>query len=441
MYLNELDGTGQPIKDDKGNVVLKKDQNGLVIFNPNSQKGKLWEQIYNESFLPDGTNPLDKAPNAPALLRAELERRLVRNGQAVINQVNQKQNQVAVPGVTPPVSVKVSFGSKDEEAHVETAIQRGTWKSKEEYCQNRDNGTSGFYDQNRRPDFSKNRRIQMPSLSRIMGNDVPMVANVPVFASATGLLLNGGLLNLVTGSTATGTFFGITTSADTAQGKRALGPLMINDSDAFQNKENLGMNAAAFRFGTSGIPNRGAVTGYNWMPATINQDQLNYAIWDQTSANVISANITVSTGTVVTITSSEASIAGAWLFSTDTSAAGNTSTFSGSLRYVSLITAGTGTIGLTTAFNASTNSTFVLMRPWNHRLLQLDTTARFLMSTSAAGAGISLAVYDNCIAHSNSPLMSLRFHIHDGIDGLAVKSVKLMSEVLYLNHAFRSTLA
>ncbi len=280
----------------------------------------------------------------------------------------------------------------------------------------------------------------MPSLSRIMGNDVPMVANVPVFASATGLLFNGSLLNLITANTATGTYYGITTSADTAQAKKALGPLMCSDSDAFNNKENLGMNAAAFRFGSSGIPNRGVATGYNWMPATINMDQLNYAIWDQTSANVVSANITVSTGTLIIQTALEASIAGGWIFSTDTHAT-ITNTFTGSLRYISSISATTGSCGLTTAMNVSADSNLVVMRPWNHRLLQLDTTARYLMSTSVAGAGISMAIYDNCIQHSQSPLVSLRFHVHDGIDGLAVKSVKLISEVLYLNHAFRSTLA
>lgn len=156
MYLTELDTTGQPAKDDKGNVIFKRDQNGLVIFNPNSEKGKLWEQIYKESYSPDGTNPLDNLPNAPALLRSELERRLIKKGQNVIAAQNpQKQNQVAVPGVTPPVSAKVSFGSKEEEFHVEKAIERGTWKTKEEYCQSRDNGTSGFYEQSRRPDFSK----------------------------------------------------------------------------------------------------------------------------------------------------------------------------------------------------------------------------------------------------------------------------------------------
>lgn len=156
MYMAEIDTSGQPIKDDKGNVVLKKDQNGFVIFNPNSEKGKLWNQIYNESYLPDGSNPMDSLPNAPALLRSELERRLVKNGNIVINaSAPSRQNQVAVPGVTPPVAAKVSFGSKEEEFHVERAINRGVWKDKEEYCQSRDNGTSGHYDQNRRPDFSK----------------------------------------------------------------------------------------------------------------------------------------------------------------------------------------------------------------------------------------------------------------------------------------------
>lgn len=153
MYLTELDSTGAPVKDDKGNVVFKRDQNGLVIPDKNSQKWKVWEQIYNESSRPDGTNPLDAAPNAPRLMRAELERRLIQKGQTVIAQT--KQNHVAGPGVTPPVSIKVSFKSKEEEGHAEKAIQRGVYTSKEQYCQLRDGGSSGIYDQNVRPDFSK----------------------------------------------------------------------------------------------------------------------------------------------------------------------------------------------------------------------------------------------------------------------------------------------
>lgn len=156
MYLTEMDVSGNPAKDDKGNVLFKRNKDGDPIYNPNSEKGKLWEQIWKDSTRPDGTNPLATLPNAPALMQAELERRLMKNGQAVIDKTNpQKQNHVAGPGVPPPKLTKVSFGSKEEEAHVESAIQRGTWKSKEEYCESRDTGTSGFYDVNRRPDFSK----------------------------------------------------------------------------------------------------------------------------------------------------------------------------------------------------------------------------------------------------------------------------------------------
>lgn len=280
----------------------------------------------------------------------------------------------------------------------------------------------------------------MAELSRIIGNDVPYVANVPVFASATGLLLKGGIISLVTASTATGTYFGLTSAADTAQAKLALGPVLISDSDALQDKENNAMNASAHRVGTNGIPNRGAVTGYNWFPSILNSDQVNFVTWSQASPNVQQANITASTGTVVTITASEASVAGAWIFSTDTNAT-LTNTFSGSLRYVSLITAGTGTLGLTTAMNVSVDSDLVIMRPVNHRLTQLDTTGRFFMSTSAAGAGISLHILENYIDHSQAPLTALRFWIHDGLDGLAVKTVKLMSEVIYLGHVYRSTVA
>lgn len=156
MYLTELDATGTPVKDDKGNVVFKRDQNGLVIVNFNSEKGKLWNEIYEQSRLANGTNPLDSLPNAAALVQAEMERRLIRKGQSVIQAAEpNKQNQVAGPGVPPPVSAKVSFKTKEEESHVELSIQRGVYKSKEEYCQLRDNDVRGIYDQNIRPDFSK----------------------------------------------------------------------------------------------------------------------------------------------------------------------------------------------------------------------------------------------------------------------------------------------
>lgn len=278
----------------------------------------------------------------------------------------------------------------------------------------------------------------MASLSKTVNNDVPFIANVPVFASATGLLLKGGIVSYITANTATGTYFGLTTAADTSQLKFALGPLNMSNNDATQSKENLAQSAARFNFGTSGIPNNGVATQYNWMQVIANHDQLNYIAWDQTSANVVSANITASTGTLIVQTALEASIGGAWIFSTDTHST-ITNTFTGSLRYVKSISATTGSIGLQTAMNISVDSNLVVMRPMSHRLTRVDTSGRFLMSTSVAGIGVCAHIWENYIMHAQSPLTPLRYWEHDGLDGLSVYSVQLMSEIIYLHHTFRNT--
>lgn len=158
LYVAEVGSDGQALKDGQGKPVLKRDQGGNLIFNPNSEKGKLWLQIWNESQRPDGTNPLSSTPNAPRLMKAALEQRLYERGQAMIsNQAPEvKQNQVAPQGVPPPKNqVKVVFTSTDEQVRAERAVQNGVYKSLEEFCQIRDNGIQPVYDENRRPDFSK----------------------------------------------------------------------------------------------------------------------------------------------------------------------------------------------------------------------------------------------------------------------------------------------
>lgn len=156
MYVLEVDSTGQLLRDGQGKPLLKKNQQGLPILDLTSEKGKLWEQIYNESYRPDGTNPLDTLPNTPTLLMAELERRLVKKGTAVVRAQEIKQNHVAPVGIAPPTpSAKVKFASDGEKEHAEKAVARGTFKNLEEYCQLRDKGERGFYESNRRPDFTK----------------------------------------------------------------------------------------------------------------------------------------------------------------------------------------------------------------------------------------------------------------------------------------------
>lgn len=155
MYVTEMDGNGLPKKDDQGKLVLKRDQNGFVMLNENSEKGKLWNQIWQESARPDGSNPLSELPNAPALMQAELERRLRSKGQAMVQSNEVKQNQVAVPGVTPPVVSKGSYRSKEEEFLAKKSIERGVYKDESDFFRVRDGGSMAVYGENRRPDFSK----------------------------------------------------------------------------------------------------------------------------------------------------------------------------------------------------------------------------------------------------------------------------------------------
>lgn len=152
MYLQELDENGNPKRDDKGNIILKLDPYSKEpIFNPDSEKGKLWIEEYSKD------PGIEKLKDAPEILMGKMERRLRERGKKMVeeNKVEPKQNQVAPEGVTPPKPEKLSFSSDSERAHAEKAVARGTYRNLEEYCKLRDEGSTGLYDENRTPDFSK----------------------------------------------------------------------------------------------------------------------------------------------------------------------------------------------------------------------------------------------------------------------------------------------
>lgn len=155
MYLTELDETGNVRKDASGNPILKLDSvSGEPIFNPDSEKGKLWVEIYGED--PQGWSSIK---NAPQLMMAEMERRLRVKGARMIkgqnNEVEQDAGGVAPEGVPPPKAPSLKFDSDEEKAHAERAVSRGTYKSLEEYQKFKNMGDSGYAEPNRRPDFSK----------------------------------------------------------------------------------------------------------------------------------------------------------------------------------------------------------------------------------------------------------------------------------------------
>ena len=157
MYLAELDDAGQPKKDDKGNIVLQVDTvSGEPIFDSSSEKGRLWEQIYND-------NPgIASSPHAPELLMSAMERKLRSKGQTMVNDANKTREQQIAEGqvlqdgvVKPKPNVVVTFKSEEEKTHANGMVSRGLYKNLEEYVQHRDAKQTGYYDENRTPTFKK----------------------------------------------------------------------------------------------------------------------------------------------------------------------------------------------------------------------------------------------------------------------------------------------
>lgn len=156
MYLSELDESGQPKKDEQGKSVLKVDPaSGEPIFNPKSDKGKIWLNIYE-------SNPnIASNPQAPELLMASMERRLRVKGEKMVeeSEAERKQTvqdgQVVAEGVPPPPQVKVAFANDEERDHAQNMVNRGLYGTLEEYVRNRDSKDEGIYDENRTPDFTK----------------------------------------------------------------------------------------------------------------------------------------------------------------------------------------------------------------------------------------------------------------------------------------------
>ena len=164
MYHFEVDSEGkQKLKDGKP-IVMIDPNTGLYAFNSESEKGKLWMQIYHDSDVLDSFgrvvgNGLDNNKNAPQLMMAEMERRLRQKGASMVQGQNNQgvtdQSEVAGEGVPPPKSVSLKFGSEEEKAHAQGMVNRGVYKSMEEYVKLRDEENKGYAEPNRRPDFSK----------------------------------------------------------------------------------------------------------------------------------------------------------------------------------------------------------------------------------------------------------------------------------------------
>lgn len=164
MYIAELEADGQIKKDSQGKAVLKIDPaTNWPVYNPNSEKGKLWEEIWNnEEKAAKRTGRLNAfavSEKGPLLMMAEMERQLRVKGASKMNEQNNFSNDgldgVAPRGVTPPAQTSVKFASESEKAEAERAVARGTYKSLDEWYRWKTTESRGYAETNSRPDFTK----------------------------------------------------------------------------------------------------------------------------------------------------------------------------------------------------------------------------------------------------------------------------------------------
>ena len=156
MYLAELDESGQPKKDEQGKFLLQVDEfSGEPKFDPNSEKGKLWLEIYNK-------NPnIASNAQAPELMMASMERQLRVKGEEMVDESKAEreqavqEGQVVQEGVQPPkTKVEVTFKNDEEKRHAEGMVNRGLYKNLEDYVTNRDTKDEGIHEANSLPFFN-----------------------------------------------------------------------------------------------------------------------------------------------------------------------------------------------------------------------------------------------------------------------------------------------
>jgi len=274
-------------------------------------------------------------------------------------------------------------------------------------------------------------------LAKTLNGQTPFITNVTVF-SATAIV-KGAML--VSGASTTAQGAAVTVTLDTTDGLNFIGVTQEGSSLLTQSKENLAPNSHAFRIPSSGFPVTGTAStaGLCHMPLCINHNASYMALYSTTTGSG-TASDNVATWTASTITAlvrgtTGTDVLGGWIFSlAGTNSAGNTPTYSGSLRYIAN-QAATTSVTLFTAMNMSADSHCTWVdRTWKHSGV-LNSTADKLRSQSGSSGtgfqlnGVHMVRLDNFINADHAPTHPLRSWVDDGLNGLT--GVELMSEVIF----------
>lgn len=242
---------------------------------------------------------------------------------------------------------------------------------------------------------------------RRLGGGEPLIMDVPVYDATD--LVSGELVMEGAQTGATGHVFIAGTGATGTAGLGVLQETVVTTADAS--------------------------TGFAYAKCIVNPDATYLSLWSQASGDVITANISASTGTTLTITSLEDDIDGGWIYVTDNL---GTCTGAGQLRYISASAAGSCT--LDSAATIGTDSDIIKIAPVQHLLLDANSPFTHLESAAAAGAAIKVRNIENYVEKNGrfKGIEPLRRSRHRGLNDLngTGKNPKFYAELVILDHCY-----
>lgn len=278
-------------------------------------------------------------------------------------------------------------------------------------------------------------------LAHLMEGRTPLVTNVYVYSAAT--VLDGACL--IAGASAGSAVTNIgaimaTVVTTSATNDAFVGITQVSSAMGSASKENLGMNAAAHRIDTDGIPDRSTTTGGDFMPLCISPEAVYYGTFTSaTGAAAASYNVMNFTGSATTNDDLDpwGSIIGrknCWLFSLAT-VSGGAATYSGQLRYVTNSVATDSSTKSTAMVTSTDTECITTYQPlWmggitNAAGNMLGSVALAGSATAAMREGAQIISLDALISHDQAPTHRLRYHIDDGLNALT--GVKVMQEIIF----------
>jgi hypothetical protein len=285
---------------------------------------------------------------------------------------------------------------------------------------------------------------------------MPYVTNVKIYDS--GQLYKGALMMANPSAYSSGAhndasvMYYIVAAADsTTAGVDAIGALQEGTEKLYLSYGNLknSRNPMAYDIGSDYFADAAISAGANYGPVCVSPQCMYFAEYFQVAdneggANVISANISASTSTTVTITNLQPETDGGFLYSTKETS--STAYQPGQLRYITAGASGSCTVD--SAMLVSTTTDFILgLPPGSTRTGMTDDAVGMCSLTdktaddATIGLATTLLVFENWVGYGQAGIGGLepfRYWAHKGLNGLS-PGFRAFAEIVLTDHLWSTT--